>query len=126
MYSSIYPVTTKPQIKSPKNMSKRLMPWSMLLFHSNLLHLYLFSILKELQMVRCRNLTDKAVVAVLSNCDNIRIFHFHGCPLMTGILKYYSSTNRPVICLIYMTTFLLFVPETIFGLYFRQIQRGTS
>ncbi|KAK3526203.1 hypothetical protein QTP70_017761, partial [Hemibagrus guttatus] len=39
--------------------------------------------LKELQMVRCRNLTDKAVAAVLSNCVNIRIFHFHGCPLMT-------------------------------------------
>ncbi|KAK2834542.1 hypothetical protein Q7C36_015243 [Tachysurus vachellii] len=39
--------------------------------------------LKELQMVRCRNLTDKAVTTVLSNCDNIRIFHFHGCPLMT-------------------------------------------
>ncbi|XP_046715432.1 protein AMN1 homolog isoform X2 [Silurus meridionalis] len=39
--------------------------------------------LKELQMVRCHNLTDKAVAAVLSNCANIRIFHFHGCPLIT-------------------------------------------
>ncbi|XP_072527714.1 protein AMN1 homolog [Salminus brasiliensis] len=39
--------------------------------------------LKELQMVRCRNLTDKAVAAVLSNCANIRIFNFHGCPLIT-------------------------------------------
>ncbi|KAK9952432.1 hypothetical protein ABG768_018272 [Culter alburnus] len=39
--------------------------------------------LKELQMVRCRNLTDLAVTAVLANCANIRIFNFHGCPLMT-------------------------------------------
>lgn len=39
--------------------------------------------LKELQMVRCRNLTDQAVAAVLSNCVNIRIFLFHGCPLIT-------------------------------------------
>ncbi|KAF4081409.1 hypothetical protein AMELA_G00161010 [Ameiurus melas] len=39
--------------------------------------------LKELQMVRCRNLTDQAVTAVLSNCVNIRIFLFHGCPLIT-------------------------------------------
>ncbi|XP_053369863.1 protein AMN1 homolog [Clarias gariepinus] len=39
--------------------------------------------LKELQMVRCRNLTDMAVAAVLSNCANIRIFLFHGCPLIT-------------------------------------------
>ncbi|XP_077067093.1 protein AMN1 homolog isoform X2 [Siphateles boraxobius] len=41
------------------------------------------SSLKELQMVRCRNLTDLAVTAVLANCANIRIFNFHGCPLMT-------------------------------------------
>ncbi|XP_039513674.1 protein AMN1 homolog [Pimephales promelas] len=40
--------------------------------------------LKELQMARCRNLTDLAVTAVLANCANIRIFNFHGCPLMTG------------------------------------------
>nr|AAI54133.1 Zgc:153121 protein [Danio rerio] len=39
--------------------------------------------LKELQMVRCRNLTDLAVTAVLTNCANIRIFNFHGCPLIT-------------------------------------------
>ncbi|XP_051975437.1 protein AMN1 homolog [Xyrauchen texanus] len=39
--------------------------------------------LKELQMVRCRNLTDLAVTAVLANCANIRIFNFHGCPLIT-------------------------------------------
>ncbi|XP_036432074.1 protein AMN1 homolog [Colossoma macropomum] len=39
--------------------------------------------LKELQMVRCRNLTDNAVAAVLSNCANIRIFNFHGCPRIT-------------------------------------------
>ncbi|XP_066524357.1 protein AMN1 homolog [Hoplias malabaricus] len=39
--------------------------------------------LKELQMVRCHNLTDKAVAAVLSSCANIRIFNFHGCPLIT-------------------------------------------
>ncbi|XP_076863462.1 protein AMN1 homolog [Brachyhypopomus gauderio] len=39
--------------------------------------------LKELQMVRCRNLTDNAVTAVLSNCVNVRMFNFHGCPLIT-------------------------------------------
>ncbi|XP_060770731.1 protein AMN1 homolog [Neoarius graeffei] len=39
--------------------------------------------LKELQMTRCHNLTDKAVAAVLSNCLNIRYFYFHGCPLIT-------------------------------------------
>ncbi|XP_056595141.1 protein AMN1 homolog isoform X2 [Triplophysa dalaica] len=39
--------------------------------------------LKELQMVRCRNLTDLAVTAVLANCANMRIFNFHGCPLIT-------------------------------------------
>ncbi|KAK1789812.1 hypothetical protein P4O66_015686, partial [Electrophorus voltai] len=39
--------------------------------------------LKELRMIRCRNLTDNAVAAVLSNCVNIRIFNFHGCPLIT-------------------------------------------
>ncbi|KAK2867307.1 hypothetical protein Q8A67_025424 [Cirrhinus molitorella] len=39
--------------------------------------------LKELQMIRCRNLTDVAVTAVLANCANIRIFNFHGCPLIT-------------------------------------------
>lgn len=44
-----------------------------------------FILKKELQMIRCRNLTDKAVAAVLSNCVNIRILHFHGCPLITGI-----------------------------------------
>ncbi|XP_016115601.1 protein AMN1 homolog [Sinocyclocheilus grahami] len=39
--------------------------------------------LKELQMIRCRSLTDVAVTAVLANCANIRIFNFHGCPLIT-------------------------------------------
>lgn len=39
--------------------------------------------LKEVQMVRCRNLTDLAVTAVVANCSNIRIFNFHGCPLIT-------------------------------------------
>nr|XP_055048097.1 protein AMN1 homolog isoform X2 [Misgurnus anguillicaudatus] len=39
--------------------------------------------LKEVQMVRCRNLTDLAVTAVVANCANIRIFNFHGCPLIT-------------------------------------------
>ncbi|XP_055048097.2 protein AMN1 homolog isoform X2 [Misgurnus anguillicaudatus] len=39
--------------------------------------------LKEVQMVRCRNLTDLAVTAVVANCVNIRIFNFHGCPLIT-------------------------------------------
>ncbi|KAI1883363.1 hypothetical protein AGOR_G00230650 [Albula goreensis] len=39
--------------------------------------------LKELQMARCQFLTDEAVTAVLTHCPNIRIFNFHGCPLMT-------------------------------------------
>ncbi|XP_023668488.1 protein AMN1 homolog [Paramormyrops kingsleyae] len=41
------------------------------------------SSLKELQMARCQSLTDRAVMAILSNCSNIRIFIFHGCPLIT-------------------------------------------
>lgn len=41
-------------------------------------------LMQELQMVRCRNLTDLAVTAVLANCANMRIFNFHGCPLITG------------------------------------------
>ncbi|XP_038855200.1 protein AMN1 homolog isoform X1 [Salvelinus namaycush] len=39
--------------------------------------------LKELQLARCRNLTGKAVRAVLTNCPNVRIFTFDGCPLIT-------------------------------------------
>nr|XP_046208471.1 protein AMN1 homolog isoform X2 [Oncorhynchus gorbuscha] len=39
--------------------------------------------LKELQLARCRNLTGKAVKAVLTNCPNVRIFTFDGCPLIT-------------------------------------------
>ncbi|XP_030622425.1 protein AMN1 homolog [Chanos chanos] len=39
--------------------------------------------LKEIQMARCRNLTDRAVTVVLTHCDNIKIFNFHGCPLIT-------------------------------------------
>ncbi|XP_028814195.1 protein AMN1 homolog isoform X2 [Denticeps clupeoides] len=39
--------------------------------------------LKELQMAHCRNLTNNAVSAVLKHCVNIRVFIFHGCPLIT-------------------------------------------
>ncbi|KAJ8382727.1 hypothetical protein SKAU_G00035050 [Synaphobranchus kaupii] len=39
--------------------------------------------LKELQMARCQFLTDVAVTAVLTHCPNIRIFNFHGCPLIS-------------------------------------------
>ncbi|NXI52622.1 AMN1 protein, partial [Chloroceryle aenea] len=39
--------------------------------------------LKEVHMVRCVNLTDVAVEAVLTSCPKIHIFLFHGCPLMT-------------------------------------------
>lgn len=39
--------------------------------------------LKELQMIRCPNLTDLAVTAVVANCANMRIFNFEGCPLLT-------------------------------------------
>ncbi|XP_062317004.1 protein AMN1 homolog isoform X2 [Osmerus eperlanus] len=39
--------------------------------------------LKELQLARCSNLTDRAVTAVLTHCPNIRIFNFHGCPHIT-------------------------------------------
>ncbi|XP_018585292.1 protein AMN1 homolog [Scleropages formosus] len=39
--------------------------------------------IKELQMARCQFLTDRSVMAVLRNCGNIRIFIFHGCPLIT-------------------------------------------
>ncbi|KAI2648305.1 AMN1-like protein [Labeo rohita] len=48
-----------------------------------MLHSIYFSGTEELQMIRCRNLTDVAVTAVLANCANIRIFNFHGCPLIT-------------------------------------------
>uniref|UniRef100_A0A8C1T7Z0 Protein AMN1 homolog n=1 Tax=Cyprinus carpio TaxID=7962 RepID=A0A8C1T7Z0_CYPCA len=55
--------------------------------HFNIVLLLLFVInylpFQELQMIRCRNLTDVAVTAVLANCANIRIFNFHGCPLIT-------------------------------------------
>ncbi|XP_019912124.1 protein AMN1 homolog isoform X1 [Esox lucius] len=56
--------------------------------------------IKELQLARCRNLTDKAVKAVLTNCPNIQIFIFTGCPLITGeILAHsvcYVTQSRPV------------------------------
>ncbi|KAJ8269552.1 hypothetical protein COCON_G00121590 [Conger conger] len=39
--------------------------------------------LKELQMARCQFLTDVAVMAVLTHCPSIRIFNFHGCPLIS-------------------------------------------
>lgn len=56
--------------------------------HFNIVLLLLFVInylpFQELQMIRCRNLTDVAVTAVLANCANIRVFNFHGCPLITG------------------------------------------
>ncbi|KAJ8377273.1 hypothetical protein AAFF_G00261820 [Aldrovandia affinis] len=39
--------------------------------------------LKEIEMAHCQFLTDKAVTAVVTHCPNIRIFNFHGCPLMT-------------------------------------------
>ncbi|KAL4624979.1 hypothetical protein GN956_G18177 [Arapaima gigas] len=39
--------------------------------------------IKELQMAHCQFLTDRSVMAVLRNCGNIRIFIFHGCPLIT-------------------------------------------
>ncbi|KTF92091.1 hypothetical protein cypCar_00019860 [Cyprinus carpio] len=54
--------------------------------------------LKELQMIRCRNLTDVAVTAVLANCANIRIFNFHGCPLITDrsreALQNFTGPNK--------------------------------
>ncbi|XP_063053050.1 protein AMN1 homolog isoform X2 [Engraulis encrasicolus] len=39
--------------------------------------------LKEIHMSGCTNLTDEAVIFILSNCPNIETFQFHGCPLMT-------------------------------------------
>ncbi|XP_036383706.1 protein AMN1 homolog [Megalops cyprinoides] len=39
--------------------------------------------LRELQMARCQFLTDESVTAVLTHCPKIRIFNFHGCPLIT-------------------------------------------
>ncbi|KAG5845211.1 protein AMN1 homolog [Anguilla rostrata] len=39
--------------------------------------------LKELNMVRCQFVTDEAVTAVLTHCPKIRIFNFHGCPLIS-------------------------------------------
>ncbi|XP_042562750.1 protein AMN1 homolog [Clupea harengus] len=39
--------------------------------------------LKEIHMSGCSNLTDEAVISVLTNCPNIRTFIFHGCPLIT-------------------------------------------
>ncbi|KAJ7998021.1 hypothetical protein DPEC_G00218220 [Dallia pectoralis] len=39
--------------------------------------------IKELQLARCRRLTDKAVKTVFRNCPNIQIFIFTGCPLIT-------------------------------------------
>ncbi|KAG9330274.1 hypothetical protein JZ751_025940 [Albula glossodonta] len=54
--------------------------------------------LKELQMARCQFLTDEAVTAVLTHCPNIRIFNFHGCPLITdqsrGALQNLIGPNR--------------------------------
>lgn len=34
-------------------------------------------------MVRCQFVTDEAVTAVLTHCPKIRIFNFHGCPLIS-------------------------------------------
>ncbi|CAB1323443.1 unnamed protein product, partial [Coregonus sp. 'balchen'] len=39
--------------------------------------------MRKLQLTQCRNLTDKAVRAVLTNCLNVRLFTFDRCPLIT-------------------------------------------
>ena len=51
-------------------------------------------LLQELNISHCLNVTDEGVQSVVTQCPQLSILVFHGCPLLTSLSRDIASNGR--------------------------------